>query len=113
MVYFNCGELLINGENLIPNTSDNTSPFDQICQIDFNGKSNNNITISYSPPIVLKSTMISNSSIGGFITIIGNEFYNEIDNISVCKSSCSNITFINSTISCFIEPLVLNNSNQQ
>ncbi|KAN0051016.1 hypothetical protein ACTA71_006766 [Dictyostelium dimigraforme] len=64
--------------------------------------------------MVLKSTMISNSSIGGFITIIGNEFYNEIDNISVGKSSCSNIAFINSTtISCFIEPLILNNTNQQ
>ncbi|KAN0053252.1 hypothetical protein ACTA71_009701 [Dictyostelium dimigraforme] len=136
------GELLINSENFIPNTSDNTSiycfsnqqpyncsfvnytsitcnielegPFDQICQINFNGKSNNNITISYLPPMVLKSTMISNSSIGGFITIIGNEFYNEIDDISVGKSSCSNITFFNSTtISCFIEPLILNNTNQQ
>ncbi|KAN0037869.1 hypothetical protein ACTA71_000040 [Dictyostelium dimigraforme] len=28
-------------------------PFDQICQINFNGKSNNNITISYLPPMVL------------------------------------------------------------
>ncbi|KAN0047753.1 hypothetical protein ACTA71_002138 [Dictyostelium dimigraforme] len=135
------GELLIIGENLIPNTGDNTSiycfsnqqlyncsfvnytsiscnielggPFDQICRINFNGKSNNNITISYLPPIVLKSTIISNSSVGGFITIIGNEFYNEIENISVGKSSCSNITFINSTtISCFIEPSILNNNQQ-
>ncbi|KAM9948701.1 hypothetical protein ACTFIT_009899 [Dictyostelium discoideum] len=71
------GQIIINGENFIPNTCDNTSvycfsnqqiyncsfenytsiscdielagPFDQICQIKFNGeKQNKNITISYS-----------------------------------------------------------------
>ncbi|KAN0038148.1 hypothetical protein ACTA71_000320 [Dictyostelium dimigraforme] len=83
------------------NVSDKTvRPFGQICLINFNGKSNNNITILYLPPIVLKSTIISN-----FIMKLI---------ISVGKSSCSNITFINSTtISCFIGPLILNNTNQQ
>ncbi|KAN0023635.1 hypothetical protein ACTFIV_008022 [Dictyostelium citrinum] len=98
------GELLISSKNFIPNTSDNTSiycfsnqqlyncsfvnytsiscdiqlsgPSDQICQIIFNGKSNINISISYYPPNVINSTMISNSSLGGIITINGNEFYN-------------------------------------
>ncbi|KAM9982670.1 hypothetical protein ACTFIZ_007196 [Dictyostelium cf. discoideum] len=134
------GQIIINGENFIPNTCDNSSiycisnqqiyncsfvnytsiscdielvgPFDQICQIKFNGiKQNKNISISYSPPMVLNSTMISNSSIGGNITIFGNEFYDQIDEILIGKSSCSNITFINSTsISCFVGPFNGNNS---
>ncbi|KAM9961151.1 hypothetical protein ACTFIR_003988, partial [Dictyostelium discoideum] len=125
------GELLINGENFNENTIDDTSvycfsnkqvyncsfinytsiscdiklegPFDQLCKIKFNGKDEkNNISISYYPPLVLNSTTISNSSIGGIITIFGNEFYNQIDLITVGKSKCLNSTFINSTsISCF------------
>ncbi|KAN0018312.1 hypothetical protein ACTFIU_010927 [Dictyostelium citrinum] len=85
-------------------------PFDQICKIKFNGKEENyNNSISYYPPLVLNSTMISNSSVGGIITIIGNEFYNQIDSITVGKSKCLNTTFINSTsISCFLEPSTLN-----
>ncbi|KAM9994675.1 hypothetical protein ACTFIZ_007812 [Dictyostelium cf. discoideum] len=132
------GELLINGENFNENTIDNTSvycflnkqvyncsfvnntsiscsiklegPFDQICKIKFNGKEEKyNVSISYYPPLVLNSTMISNSSIGGIITIFGNEFYNQIDLITVGKSKCLNSTFINSTsISCFVEPLDFN-----
>ncbi|KAM9992420.1 hypothetical protein ACTFIY_009840 [Dictyostelium cf. discoideum] len=132
------GELLINGENLNENTISNTSvycfsnkqlyncsflnytsisceiklegPFDQLCKIKFNSKDeNNNISISYYPPLVLNSTTISNSSIGGIITIFGNEFYNQIVSITVGKSECLNFTFINSTsISCFVEPLKLN-----
>ncbi|KAM9952655.1 hypothetical protein ACTFIR_007709 [Dictyostelium discoideum] len=137
------GQIIINGENFIPNTCDNTSvycfsnqqiyncsfenytsiscdielagPFDQICQIKFNGeKQNKNITISYSPPIILNSTMISNSSIGGIITIFGNEFYNETIEISIGKRRCSDPTFINSTIiSCIVEPLNGNNTLQE
>ncbi|KAM9989163.1 hypothetical protein ACTFIY_005201 [Dictyostelium cf. discoideum] len=137
------GKIIINGENFIPNTCDNTSiycfsnqqiyncsfenynliscdielagPFDQVCRIKFNGeKHNKNITISYYPPIVLNSTMISNSSIGGIITIFGNEFYNETIEISIGKRICSEPTFINSTsISCIIEPLNGNNTQQQ
>ncbi|KAM9951083.1 hypothetical protein ACTFIT_012187 [Dictyostelium discoideum] len=105
------GELLINGENFNENTIDNTSvycfsnkqvynclllnktsiscdiklegPFDQLCKIKFNGKYENyNISISYYPSLVLNSTIISNSSIGGIITIFGNEFYNQIDLIT-------------------------------
>ncbi|KAM9980600.1 hypothetical protein ACTFIY_002905 [Dictyostelium cf. discoideum] len=132
------GELLIIGENLNENTIENTSiycfsnkqiyncsllnytsilcnfklegPFDQLCKIKFNGKDeNNNISISYYPPLVLNSTIISNSSIGGIITIFGNELYNQIDLITVGKSKCLNSTFINSTsISCFVEPLKFN-----
>ncbi|KAN0027880.1 hypothetical protein ACTFIV_009706 [Dictyostelium citrinum] len=132
------GHLDIIGENFIDGTIDNTSvycfsnkqvyncsfinytsilcdidlegPFDQICKIKFNGKEeNNNISISYYPPFVLNSTMISNSSVGGIITIIGNEFYNQIDSITVGKSKCLNTTFINSTsISCLLEPSSLN-----
>ncbi|EAL61741.1 transmembrane protein [Dictyostelium discoideum AX4] len=139
------GKLLINGENFNENTIDNTSvycfsnkedyncsfinytsiscdielegPFDQLCKIKFNGKDENyNISISYYPPLVLNSTIISNSSIGGIITIFGNEFYNEIDLITVGKSKCLNSTFINSTsISCFVEPsnFNINQTKQQ
>ncbi|KAM9956844.1 hypothetical protein ACTFIR_003579 [Dictyostelium discoideum] len=80
-------------------------PFDQLCKIKFNGKyEKNNISISFYPPLVLNSTTISNSSIGGIITIFGNEFYNQIDLITVGKSKCLNSTFINSaSISCFVE----------
>ncbi|KAM9951918.1 hypothetical protein ACTFIT_002605 [Dictyostelium discoideum] len=92
-------------------------PFDQLCKIKFNGKDEeNNISISYYPPLVLNSTTISNSSIGGIITIFGNEFYNEIDLITVGKSKCLNSTFINSTsISCFVEPsnFIINQAKQQ
>ncbi|KAM9956901.1 hypothetical protein ACTFIR_003636 [Dictyostelium discoideum] len=139
------GELLINGENFNENTIDDTSvycfsnkqvyncsfinytsiscdiklegPFDQLCKIKFNGKDEkNNISISYYPPLVLNSTTISNSSIGGIITIFGNEFYNQIDLITVGKSKCLNSTFINSTsISCFVEPsnFNINQTEQQ
>ncbi|KAM9976543.1 hypothetical protein ACTFIR_010384 [Dictyostelium discoideum] len=127
------GKFIINGENFILNTYDNSSvycfsneqlyncsflnydsiscdielegPYDQTCQITFNGKLNDNITISYHPPIVLNSTMISNLSIGGNITIF---------EISIGKRNCLNATFINSTcISFFIEPLNGNNTKQQ
>ncbi|KAM9967657.1 hypothetical protein ACTFIW_001741 [Dictyostelium discoideum] len=92
----------------------NDGPYDETCLIKFNGKLNDNITISYHPPIVLNSTMISNSSIGGNITIFGNEFYNQIEEISIGKRNCLNATFINSTsISCFIEPVNGNNTKQQ
>ncbi|KAM9951099.1 hypothetical protein ACTFIT_012203 [Dictyostelium discoideum] len=139
------GELLINGENFNENTIYNTSvycfsnkqvyncsfinntsiscdielvgPFDQLCKIKFNGKDENyNISISYYPPLVLNSTTISNSSIGGIIIIFGNEFYNQIDSITVGKSKCLNSTFINSTsISCFVEPsnFIINQTEQQ
>ncbi|EAL61817.1 immunoglobulin E-set domain-containing protein [Dictyostelium discoideum AX4] len=139
------GELLINGENLNENTIYNTSvycfsnkqvyncsfinntsiscdiellgPFDQLCKIKFNSKDeNNNISISYYPPLVLNSTTISKSSTGGIITIFGNEFYNQIDSITVGKSKCLNSTFINSTsISCFVEPsnFNINQTEQQ
>ncbi|KAN0029683.1 hypothetical protein ACTA71_007818 [Dictyostelium dimigraforme] len=85
-------------------------PFDQLCKIKFNGNDENYyISISYYPPMVLNSTLISNSSIGGNITIFGNEFYNQIDQISIGNNSCSNITFIDSTsISCFVRPSNLN-----
>ncbi|KAM9992335.1 hypothetical protein ACTFIY_009797 [Dictyostelium cf. discoideum] len=132
------GELLISGENFNENTIENTSVycfsnkqlyncslinytsilcdikleglFDQLCKIKFNGKDEkNNISISYYPPLVVNSTIISNSSIGGIITIFGNKFYNKIDSITVGKSKCLNSTFINSTsISCFVEPLKFN-----
>ncbi|EAL61818.2 immunoglobulin E-set domain-containing protein [Dictyostelium discoideum AX4] len=139
------GELLINGENFNENTIYNTSvycfsnkqvyncsfinytsiscdielvgPFDQLCKIKFNGKDEEyNISISYYPPLVLNSTTISNSSIGGIITIFGNEFYNQIDSITVGKSKCLNSTFINSTsVSCFLEPskIIIDQSKQQ
>ncbi|KAM9956845.1 hypothetical protein ACTFIR_003580 [Dictyostelium discoideum] len=139
------GELLINGENFNENTINDTSvycfsnkqvyncsfinktsiscdiklegPFDQLCKIKFNGKDEkNNISISYYPPLVLNSTTISNSSIGGIITFFGNEFYNQIDLITVGKSKCLNSTFINSTsISCFVEPsnFNINQTEQQ
>ncbi|KAM9969017.1 hypothetical protein ACTFIW_000424 [Dictyostelium discoideum] len=139
------GELLIFGENFKENTIDDTSvycfsnkqvyncsfinytsiscdiklegPFDQLCKIKFNGiDEKNNISISYYPPLVLNSTTISNSSIGGIITIFGNEFYNQIDLITVGKSKCLNSTFINSTsISCFVEPsnFNINQTEQQ
>ncbi|EAL61713.1 hypothetical protein DDB_G0291458 [Dictyostelium discoideum AX4] len=81
------------------------------------GKDENyNISISYYPPLVLNSTKISNSSISGIITIFGNEFYNQIDLITVGKSKCLNSTFINSTsISCFVEPsnFIINQTEQQ
>ncbi|KAN0031014.1 hypothetical protein ACTA71_003986 [Dictyostelium dimigraforme] len=132
------GDLFIIGENFIENTIENTSvycfsnknvyncsfinytsiicqieiegPFYQLCKIKFNGNDENyNISISYYPPMVLNSTLISNSSIGGNITIFGNEFYNQIDQISIGNNSCSNSTFINSTsISCFGRPSNLN-----
>ncbi|KAK5583200.1 hypothetical protein RB653_004791 [Dictyostelium firmibasis] len=135
------GQIIVNGQNFIPRTAENTSvycfsnnqyynclflnytsiscnlqilgPFNQTCQVEFNNKEiNNNITISFYPPLVSNSTMISNSSIGGIITIFGNEFYNEIDEISVGNSICSNITFINSSsVSCLVEPLIIS-SNQ-
>lgn len=58
--------------------------------------------------------MISNSSIGGIITIFGNEFYNETIEISIGKRRCSDPTFINSMIiSCIVEPLNGNNTQQE
>ncbi|KAK5577020.1 hypothetical protein RB653_001957 [Dictyostelium firmibasis] len=78
-----------------------SGPDDQTYQVIFN-KKQENISISFYPPMVLNST-ISKST--GYLTITGNEFYKKIDNISIGNDSCSKINFINSTcLTCFIEP---------
>ncbi|KAN0037661.1 hypothetical protein ACTFIV_003014 [Dictyostelium citrinum] len=75
-------------------------PNDQTFKVVYNNKKEN-ITIQFYPPFVLNST-ISKSS--GLLTITGNEFYKEIDKISIGNNNCSRFTYLNSScITCFID----------
>ncbi|EAL70005.1 immunoglobulin E-set domain-containing protein [Dictyostelium discoideum AX4] len=75
-------------------------PNDQYLEVVFNNK-HENISIKFYPPLVLNTT-ISKST--GLVIITGNEFYKQIDYISIGYYNCSNISFINSScITCLVE----------
>ncbi|KAN0003361.1 hypothetical protein ACTFIZ_009525 [Dictyostelium cf. discoideum] len=75
-------------------------PNDKSLEVVFNNK-HGNISINFYPPLISNCT-ISKST--GLLIITGNEFYKQINNISIGDYNCSNISFINSSyITCLVE----------
>ncbi|KAN0037108.1 hypothetical protein ACTFIV_002443 [Dictyostelium citrinum] len=79
-------------------------PYDQVCSLNFDNRTNVPVYVTFQQPIALASNSLGLE--GGELVIFGDSFYDIIDNIHIGSIQCADNKFISSSaIACVLPPI--------